>query len=83
MDYSVPPGVDLNESQHAHLYGAYISTFSLAVISVVLRLLCRKTLSKAGLWWDDWVICISLVGITYSTGRLHLTQSRPLPPATS
>ena len=53
--------VDLSESRQPQLYGAYISTYSLAVIAVCLRLACRKCFSKAGLWLDDYAICVSLL----------------------
>ena len=53
--------IDLYESQQPRLYAAYSVTYSLAVIAVCLRLISRKHLSKAGLWWDDYAICFSLV----------------------
>lgn len=55
--------VNLSETKQPRLYGVYISTYILAVIGVCLRLVCRKKLSKAGLWWDDFVICLSLVRV--------------------
>ena len=51
---------DLSETRQPQLYGAYISTYLLAVVAVGLRLLSRKRLSKAGLWLDDFAICASL-----------------------
>jgi hypothetical protein len=64
MDFTPPPGLDLSESRRANLYAAYSSTYGLAVVAVVLRLLCRTRVSKVGLWWDDYLICIALVSIT-------------------
>jgi hypothetical protein len=37
--------------------------YVLAVIIVALRLYCRLGVSKAGLWWDDYIICVALVWI--------------------
>ena len=58
---SASANVDLSESQQPRLYGTYSSTWLLAIIAVALRMLCRKRLSRAGFWWDDYVICLSLV----------------------
>ena len=58
---SATGAIDLSESQQPRLYGAYSTTYLLAVTSICLRLVCRKYLSKAGLWWDDYAICFSLV----------------------
>ena len=38
-----------------------ITAFSLAAVAVVLRFLVR-TMTKASLWWDDWVVLTALVG---------------------
>ena len=51
----------LTESRQTQLYGAYSSTYALAVIAVGLRLSARKCFSKAGVWLDDYAICASLV----------------------
>jgi hypothetical protein len=61
MDLIPPPGIDLNESHQSRLYATYSSTYILAVIAVGLRLYCRLGVSKAGLWWDDYIICVALV----------------------
>lgn len=50
----------LSESRQPQLYGAYSSTYALAVIAVGLRLSARKYFSKAGIWLDDYAICASL-----------------------
>lgn len=50
----------LSESRQPQLYGAYISTYALAVIAVGLRLSARKYFSKARIWFDDYAICASL-----------------------
>ena len=51
----------LSESRQPQLYGAYSSTYALAVIAVGLRLSARKYFSKAGVWLDDYATCTSLV----------------------
>lgn len=55
-----PPGIDLHENKADDLIGAWASTWSMAVITVILRIVCRK-LVKVGLWLDDWLIILSLV----------------------
>jgi hypothetical protein len=64
VDFPPPPGLDLSESRRANLYAAYSSTYGLAVVAVVLRLWCRTRVSKVGLWWDDYLICLVLASIT-------------------
>lgn len=34
------------------------------MVAVVLRLWCRTRVSKVGLWWDDYLICLALASIT-------------------
>ena len=60
MDLTPPPGIDLDASQQTHLRVTYSITYSLAVLAVALRLFCRL-IAKTTLWWDDYVICASLV----------------------
>ncbi|KAJ6043681.1 uncharacterized protein N7446_001877 [Penicillium canescens] len=64
MDLTPPPGIDLNASHQSRLYATYSSTYVLAVIAVALRLYCRLGVSKAGLWWDDYIICVALAMAT-------------------
>lgn len=54
----------LSENRQPQLYGAYISTYALAVLAVGLRLSARKYFSKAGIWLDDYAICASLACAT-------------------
>lgn len=44
------------------LYGGTISLQVLSTLIVALRFLARRV-SKAGLWWDDWLIVPALVGV--------------------
>ncbi|RFU76561.1 het-domain-containing [Trichoderma arundinaceum] len=55
-----PPGIDLHESKAADLIGAWSSTWGLAVLSVILRILCRR-LARIRIWLDDWLIIASLI----------------------
>ncbi|THC88925.1 hypothetical protein EYZ11_011626 [Aspergillus tanneri] len=64
MDLTPPAGIDLNASRQPQLYATYSATYGLAVIAVALRLLCRLNISKAGLWWDDYIICVALATAT-------------------
>lgn len=66
--------IDLSDNRQPELYAAYISTYSLAVIAVCLRLVSRNYLTKAGLWWDDFIICLSLVSTRYSPRPLEPVQ---------
>lgn len=34
------------------------------MVAVVLRLWCRTRVSKVGLRWDDYLICLALASIT-------------------
>ncbi|EGD98237.1 integral membrane protein [Trichophyton tonsurans CBS 112818] len=61
LDFTPPPGIDLSESRQPQLYAAFISTFCLSVVAVGLRLICRLGHLRPGLWWDDYMICASLL----------------------
>ena len=49
-------------SEVARIQGSILATWALAVIAVCLRFLARR-LSKAGLWYDDWLIVPATVSI--------------------
>ncbi|KAL2040179.1 hypothetical protein N7G274_007082 [Stereocaulon virgatum] len=57
---SSPGNPYLSESRQPQLYGAYTSTYALAIISVCLRITSRKHFTKAGIWLDDYVIFAAL-----------------------
>ena len=61
---TLPDKAYLSQSRQPQLYGAYGSTYALAVIAVGLRLSARKYFSKAGFWWDDYAICAALACAT-------------------
>lgn len=48
------------QSRAPVLYGGTISLQILSTFVVALRFIARRV-SKAGLWWDDWVIVPALV----------------------
>ena len=56
--------VDLSDNRQPQLYGAFISTYVLAVTATVLRLSARKCFSKAGIWLDDLFVCVALLFAT-------------------
>jgi hypothetical protein len=60
---AMPPSTGEIESQAPKLYAAAISTFTLAAISMVLRIICRKA-AKAPLWWDDWCALLAALPCT-------------------
>ena len=61
MDLSLPLGIHLSETKHPDFYVAYSVPHGLSLVAVTLRLLYRTVLSRAGLWLDDYLICIASV----------------------
>ncbi|OAQ59531.1 hypothetical protein VFPPC_03765 [Pochonia chlamydosporia 170] len=55
-----PPGLDLNETKVPSLVSAFVVTWVLGLAIVGLRITARR-LSRNELWWDDWLIIVSLV----------------------
>lgn len=55
-----PSGIDLGASQQSEIIGSITATWALAVICVALRFLARRV-SRAGFWWDDWLMVPALV----------------------
>lgn len=55
-----PAGLDIYESKVPDMYGAMISTYILAFAAVGLRFYARR-LCRQPLWWDDWLIVLSLI----------------------
>ncbi|PYH90482.1 hypothetical protein BO71DRAFT_433807 [Aspergillus ellipticus CBS 707.79] len=55
-----PAGINLQDNQQPEITAAIFTTWTLAVIAVGLRFAARL-LSKASLWWDDWLILPSLI----------------------
>ncbi|MCJ1479168.1 hypothetical protein MMC13_007852 [Lambiella insularis] len=51
---------NLNDTQNALIYGVMGTLIVVATIAVTLRFAARR-LSGVGLWWDDYLIVVSLV----------------------
>jgi hypothetical protein len=51
----LPPGIDLAADDQNQIIGSVSATWALATIALVMRFLCRR-ISKAGYWWDDWLM---------------------------
>lgn len=65
-----PPGIDLAASQQPEIMGSIIATWAFAVIAVALRFFARRV-SRAGFWWDDWLMIPALVNSFYSLAIGH------------
>ena len=46
--------------EQARIQGPIIATWVLAIIACILRFVARR-ISKAGFWYDDWLIVPALV----------------------
>ena len=66
--------VNLSDSKQPDIYGTISTVCPVAVLVVVLRLLARRV-SKAGYWWDDWIIIIAMVECTHSKVRARLVHA--------
>jgi hypothetical protein len=55
-----PAGMDLSENVGPQIIGADMALLALATIAVILRFISRSV-SKANLWWDDWILAVALV----------------------
>lgn len=49
-------------SENTRIGGSILATWTLTLITVCLRYFAR-TLSKAGFWYDDWLIVPATVSI--------------------
>ncbi|MCJ1408687.1 hypothetical protein MMC19_002762 [Ptychographa xylographoides] len=54
------PGLDITANQSPRIIGVSVTLIVIATVAVVLRFVSRLV-SKAGLWWDDWMIVAALV----------------------
>lgn len=57
-----PAGMNLSENLGPRIIGADMALLGLATIAVIMRFISRS-LSKANLWWDDWILAVALVMI--------------------
>lgn len=62
-----PPGIDLGASQQTEIVGSIVATWVFAVICVALRFFARR-ISRAGFWWDDWLMIPALVKLFHCVG---------------
>lgn len=61
MQSSSPPdGLNIYEDHRAKVIASVVAPAILAIIAVALRL-CARTVSKATLGWDDYLIILALV----------------------
>lgn len=60
VELSQLPKEYLDANQGPKVDAITIFTFTLAVVGVSLRFLAR-VLTKASLWWDDWLVLAALV----------------------
>ena len=59
----------------ASLQGSAVATWALALVIVCLRFIARR-LSKAGSWYDDWLIVPATVSILYTINRRNYLDGR-------
>ena len=60
---SYPPG--LYSNKNAQIKGSVIASWALAVTAVCLRFTARR-LSKAGFWYDDWLMVPATVSLPHT-----------------
>lgn len=54
----------LSGNENTRIRGTIIAIWALVIIIVCLRFLARR-LSKAGLWYDDWLVVAATVSTPY------------------
>jgi hypothetical protein len=57
---TLDPNADPSDSQQGRIMGVSIMLIALSSSVVCLRFVAR-ILSKAGLWWDDWLILAAMI----------------------
>jgi hypothetical protein len=55
-----PPGLDLDETKVPALVSGFVLTWVFGAVSICLRITSRRLVQNQ-LWWDDWLIVVSLV----------------------
>jgi len=63
------PGLDLNAPQGPKIIAVSAVLIAISTIAVILRFMSRMV-SKAGLWWDDWLIVAAMVRYARGWGFL-------------
>jgi len=51
----LPPGINLADNIQGDIIGSISATWALATVVITMRLACRR-ISKAGFWWDDYLM---------------------------
>ena len=51
---------DADFDERSHIKCSILATWILALIVLSLRFAARK-ISKAGFWWDDWLLVLAMV----------------------
>lgn len=69
----VPTNLDNEGTRASQLYAASLATYTLAVIAVSCRFLCRRLL-KSGYGFDDWFSIAALVSPSLRLIRLGLHE---------
>jgi hypothetical protein len=67
-----PLGIDLTANQQPRIIGLVAATWALATIALVLQFYCRR-LSKAGFWWDDYLMIPAYVWLQLLNLQRNLT----------
>lgn len=57
---SPPPDINLKADKGPHVIGAGITLIILPTVFVILRFVSRG-IARAGLWWDDLLVVVSLL----------------------
>ena len=65
VDTPPSPGLDLNANRNPRVVGVAAFLFVITFIIVTLRFVGRY-LSKAGIWWDDW-LCLAAMLVAWGT----------------
>ncbi|WKT53919.1 hypothetical protein QSH57_004503 [Fusarium oxysporum f. sp. vasinfectum] len=55
-----PPGLDFDETKVPALVSGFVVTWVFGALSVCLRIASRRLVQNK-LWWDDWLIVVSLL----------------------
>ena len=62
------PGLDINANQGPKIIAVSAILIIISTIAVILRFVSRMV-SKAGLWWDDWLIVGAMVRLDGLLGK--------------
>ncbi|KAK8015205.1 hypothetical protein PG990_008501 [Apiospora arundinis] len=63
-----PPGLDLTENKVADINGTLVGIFSLATVTVALRMFSRR-LNRNPIWAEDWFAIVGWVSSSGEIGR--------------